>query len=45
MDGWKTSVSFWEGLFSGAMLVSGGVVNQLFSPIPMLFFGDAEVWQ
>ena len=23
--GWKTIVSFWEGLFSGAMLVSVGV--------------------
>ena len=25
MDGWKTIVSFWEGLFSGAMLVLGRV--------------------
>ena len=25
MDGWNTSVSFWDGLFSGAMLVSGRV--------------------
>ena len=24
MDGWNTIVSFWNGLFSGAMLVSGG---------------------
>ena len=23
MDGWNTIVSFWDGLFSGAMLVSG----------------------
>ena len=26
MDGWNTIVSFWGGLFSGAMLVSGRVV-------------------
>ena len=26
MDGWKTIVSFWETLFSGAMLVSGRVI-------------------
>ncbi len=25
MDGWKTILSFWDGLFSGAMLVSGNV--------------------
>ena len=25
MDGWKTIVSFWEGLLAGAMLVSGSV--------------------
>ena len=25
MDGWNTIVSFWDGLFSGAMLVSGSV--------------------
>ncbi len=25
MDGWKMIVSFWEDLFSGAMLVSGRV--------------------
>ena len=24
-DGWNTIVSFWDGLFSGAMLVSGSV--------------------
>ena len=23
MDGWNTILSFWDGLFSGAMLVSG----------------------
>ncbi len=26
-DGWKTILSFWDGLFSGAMLVSGSVIN------------------
>ena len=26
MDGWNTSVSFWDGLFSWAMLVVGSVV-------------------
>ena len=26
MDGWNTIVSFWDGLFSGAMLVLGSVV-------------------
>ena len=26
MDGWNTIVSFWDGLFSGAMLVSGRVI-------------------
>ena len=25
MDGWNTSLSYWGGLFSGAMLVSGRV--------------------
>ena len=25
MDGWNTIVSFWDGLFSGTMLVSGNV--------------------
>ena len=25
MDGWNTIVSFWDGLFSGATLVSGRV--------------------
>ena len=25
MDGWNTIVSFWDGLFSGAMLVLGSV--------------------
>ena len=25
MDGWNTRPSFWDGLFSGAMLVSGRV--------------------
>ena len=25
MDGWKSIVSFWDGLFSGAMLVLGSV--------------------
>ena len=25
MDGWNTILSFWDGLFSGAMLVSGRV--------------------
>ncbi len=28
MDGWNTIVSFWDGLFSGAMLVSGRVEPQ-----------------
>ena len=27
MDGWNTIVSFCDGLFSGAMLVSGSVSN------------------
>ena len=26
MDGWNTSLSYWEALFSGAMLVSGRVI-------------------
>ena len=26
MDGWNTIVSFWDGLFSGAIIVSGSVV-------------------
>ena len=26
MDGWKTILSFWDALFSGAMLVSGSVI-------------------
>ena len=26
MDGWKMILSFWDGLFSGAMLVSGSVL-------------------
>ena len=30
MDGWNTIVSFWDGLFSGAMLVSGSVYSWLF---------------
>ena len=25
MDGWNTIISFWDGLFSGDMLVSGSV--------------------
>ncbi len=28
MDGWKTIVSFWDGLFSIAMLASGRVVSE-----------------
>ena len=32
MDGWNTIVSFWDGLFLGAMLVLGRVVNGLFHP-------------
>ena len=27
MDGWNTIVSFWDGLFSRAMLVLGGVIG------------------
>ena len=39
MDGWNTIVSYWEGLFSGAILVSGRVPYeykevQLFKRIP-----------
>ena len=30
MDGWNTIVSFWDGLFSGVMLVSGSVRCQKF---------------
>ena len=29
MDGWNTIVSFWDGLFSGAMLVLGSVIGFL----------------
>ena len=29
MDGWKTIVSFWDGLCSGAMLVSGSVIDPI----------------
>ena len=33
IDGWKTLLSFWDGLFSGAKtLVSGSVVNLGSSP-------------
>ena len=36
MEGWNTIVSFWEGNFSGAMLVSGRVRgNNILSPIVM----------
>ena len=28
MDGWKTILSFWDGLFSGAMLVAGTVLSR-----------------
>ena len=31
MDGWNTIVSFWDGVFSGAMLVSGRVSCKLFN--------------
>ena len=27
MDGWNTNVSSWDGLFFGAMLVSGSVLS------------------
>ena len=27
IHGWNTIVSFWDGLFSGAMLVSGSVTG------------------
>ena len=30
MDGWNTIVSFWEGLFSGAMLGLGSVIGDEF---------------
>ena len=30
MDGWNTSLSYWVGLFSGAMLVSGRVISRYF---------------
>ena len=33
MDAGKTIVSFWEGLFSGAMLVSGRVLEYLTYPL------------
>ena len=29
MDGWNTTVSFWDGLFSGAILVLGSVSKDL----------------
>ena len=29
MDGWKTIVAFWDGLCSGAMLVSGSVIDPI----------------
>ena len=28
MDGWKTILSFWDGNFSGAMLVLGSVKKE-----------------
>ncbi len=38
MDGWNTIVSFWDILFSGAMLVSGRVISYYF----LVFFG--QIW-
>ena len=50
MDGWNTIVSFWDGLFSGAMLVSGRV-SHCFAPYELTkgkwhgieLFGVAQV--
>ena len=33
MDGWNTMVSYWDGLFSGAMLVSGRVYPNFTSKV------------
>ena len=33
MDGWNTLVSFWDGLFSRAMIVSGSVVDENFKSL------------
>ena len=38
MDGWNTIVSFWDGLFSGAMLVSGSVYSWLFCIVGVVEF-------
>ena len=38
MDGWNTIVSFWDGLFSGAMVVSGRV---LYTPLQI----KMEPWE
>ena len=36
MDGWNTIVSFWDGLFSGAMLVLGRVYSG-YNPLILAF--------
>jgi len=39
MDGWNTIVAFWEGVFSGAMLVSGRVLFGREEAIHLMVFG------
>ena len=40
IDGWKTILSFWDGLFSGAMLVSGRVLWDKRSMAKSVFFWE-----
>ena len=46
MDGWKTSVSFWNGFLAGAMLVSGMVnpadISNLVIESPKIFFFEKK---
>ena len=43
MDGWKTILSFWDGLFSGAMVVSGRVILFIPGSVGWVFFSQ-QVW-
>ena len=48
MDGWKTIVSFWDGLFSVTMLVSGSVSTLICATVyPVIFTASdhqVRVW-
>ena len=35
IDGWKTILSFWDAIFSGAVLVSGRLGSTIFCPFIM----------